>query len=549
MLDYCRAPNEGCKCRCGLRVFSIVKKTPQSILAFIFVFLAWSVEGAQAQDGKELSAEISFWETVRDSDRPEELQAYLDAFPDGRFATLAILRLTALGAQANPRSVEADQQTIAVDPADSTVGRLLEHCLATTAQARRGPFAGVVDPALALSLCDAAGAAASPADQLQIRESRALIHLSAQDYRAMLREATELLADRPGRGRGLSCLAETLIGGTDVERLCASAAAAGDIFGTYAVMLRAAITTPSALPQLLADTLRAQPAGRTRQDLERTIGLLVEDRLLSPNDLPDGVLARLRAMSLEELLTDAAGNGDAVLPVDLRLRAVFLARDGTDQGRRDAVFLLENAAAQGDRKAMMALGQSALEDVSTIAEVPDDLRQELIVRGDNGAAWLRRLVAVGPHQGAYYAVFAHLYGVGTERDVARASQHIGLIRGPEILEMRDTAEDVLSQAAADPNARANIRYLQLALARLGYDPGPSDGVLGEKTETAFTEFATDRRITDQPFNVENAVNIVSEWEKRRAARTDNQELDGELSGFLSNSADPLSFGWNAPYAF
>ncbi len=528
-----------------MRVFGLMNRFSKIILACAFLCFAWSVEGANAQSDQELSAEISFWESVRDSDRPEELQAYLDAFPGGRFAPLAVLRLKALGNE----PLLAQPQPIAPVQPDETAARLLQNCLATTETAGRGPFATVVDPSLALTICDAASAAASPADQLQIHESKALIHLSAQDYQATLREATELLADRPGRGQGLSCLAETIIGGTNVDGLCAGAVAAGDIFGTYTVMLRAAIIEPSTLPQLMADALRAQPDGPARQDLERAIGSLVEDRWLNLDDLPDGVLARLQAMSLEELLTDAAGNGDAVLPIDLRLKAVFLARDGDEQGRSDAVFLLENAAALGDRKAMMALGQSALEDIGTIAEVPDDLRQALIDRGDNGAAWLQRLVAVGPHQGAYYAVFANFYGVGTERNVARASEHIGLIRGPEILEMRNTAEEVFSQAAADPNAQANIRDLQLALARLGYDPGPSDGVLGEKTETAFTEFATDRRITDQPFNVENAVDIVSEWEKRRAARTDNKELDGDLSGFLSNSTDPLTFGWNAPYAF
>ena len=40
--------------------------------------------------------DLAFWESVKDSDRPEELQAYLDQHPDGHFAGLARARLPAL---------------------------------------------------------------------------------------------------------------------------------------------------------------------------------------------------------------------------------------------------------------------------------------------------------------------------------------------------------------------------------------------------------------------------------------------------------------------
>ncbi|HUQ26827.1 MAG TPA: hypothetical protein VM140_14270 [Burkholderiales bacterium] len=46
------------------------------------------------------SAEVSFWESVRNSKNPEELQAYLDLYPNGSFAALARSRLAALGAPA-----------------------------------------------------------------------------------------------------------------------------------------------------------------------------------------------------------------------------------------------------------------------------------------------------------------------------------------------------------------------------------------------------------------------------------------------------------------
>lgn len=40
--------------------------------------------------------DLAFWESVKDSDRPEELQAYLDQHPNGHFAGLARARLPSL---------------------------------------------------------------------------------------------------------------------------------------------------------------------------------------------------------------------------------------------------------------------------------------------------------------------------------------------------------------------------------------------------------------------------------------------------------------------
>ena len=43
------------------------------------------------------NVEVTFWNSVRDSDDPEMLQAYLDQFPDGVFAPLAKIKLKRLG--------------------------------------------------------------------------------------------------------------------------------------------------------------------------------------------------------------------------------------------------------------------------------------------------------------------------------------------------------------------------------------------------------------------------------------------------------------------
>jgi hypothetical protein len=42
------------------------------------------------------SAEVTFWESVRDSKDAAEIEAYLKAYPDGQFAPLARIRLDKL---------------------------------------------------------------------------------------------------------------------------------------------------------------------------------------------------------------------------------------------------------------------------------------------------------------------------------------------------------------------------------------------------------------------------------------------------------------------
>jgi len=52
--------------------------------------------------GADSLAEVSFWESVRASTNPTEVQAYLDQYPNGRFAVLARSRLAALGVAPKP---------------------------------------------------------------------------------------------------------------------------------------------------------------------------------------------------------------------------------------------------------------------------------------------------------------------------------------------------------------------------------------------------------------------------------------------------------------
>jgi len=50
------------------------------------------------RDPKDRDVELSFWESVRESDNPASLQAYLEKYPEGEFKSLAAIRLDELGA-------------------------------------------------------------------------------------------------------------------------------------------------------------------------------------------------------------------------------------------------------------------------------------------------------------------------------------------------------------------------------------------------------------------------------------------------------------------
>ena len=56
-----------------------------------------SAEGGM-RDPRDREVELAFWESVRQSDNPASLQAYLDKYPDGDFRALAEIRLDELNA-------------------------------------------------------------------------------------------------------------------------------------------------------------------------------------------------------------------------------------------------------------------------------------------------------------------------------------------------------------------------------------------------------------------------------------------------------------------
>src|SRR5260370_22232297 len=57
--------------------------------------------------------ELEFWRSIKDSNKPEELNAYLSSYPNGQFKPLALSRLAALE---NGPSTTTPNPTTRVDP-------------------------------------------------------------------------------------------------------------------------------------------------------------------------------------------------------------------------------------------------------------------------------------------------------------------------------------------------------------------------------------------------------------------------------------------------
>lgn len=69
---------------------------------------------AQAEPQRDLSPdafELSFWESIRNSDNPADYRAYLEAYPQGRFAPLARIRARAEQVPAAPPQAPASRPT------------------------------------------------------------------------------------------------------------------------------------------------------------------------------------------------------------------------------------------------------------------------------------------------------------------------------------------------------------------------------------------------------------------------------------------------------
>jgi uncharacterized caspase-like protein len=74
---------------------------------------------ASTVTGSSSEVEVEFWRSVKDSNKPEELNAYLSSYPNGQFKSLALARIAALE-NGGTKDKDATRNLTAVDPATFT---------------------------------------------------------------------------------------------------------------------------------------------------------------------------------------------------------------------------------------------------------------------------------------------------------------------------------------------------------------------------------------------------------------------------------------------
>src|SRR5207253_638784 len=93
-----------------------LNQSPTTQIANAAPTAAGSVPAA-ATAGSSEGVELEYWRSVKESNKPEELNAYLSAYPNGQFKALALARLAAIksGPSTTTRNLNAG-----VDPATFT---------------------------------------------------------------------------------------------------------------------------------------------------------------------------------------------------------------------------------------------------------------------------------------------------------------------------------------------------------------------------------------------------------------------------------------------
>jgi TPR repeat protein len=185
-------------------------------LAAILMLTALDAAPAFAQAD---ATELSFWESVRDSDQPQELEAYLKAYPDGMFAPLARIRIEKLKgsdasepaqpepARSSPSEKEAGatEEASELEPAASSppvheCDRLAAHPL-YTAEGISGIDFDDIPSDEAIRACRAAVVASPETERFQFQLARAL--LSGKVYEES-RRRFRVLAEKGHVGAALN---------------------------------------------------------------------------------------------------------------------------------------------------------------------------------------------------------------------------------------------------------------------------------------------------------------------------------------------------------
>jgi hypothetical protein len=104
--------------------------------------------------------------------------------------------------------------------------------------------------------------------------------------------------------------------------------------------------------------------------------------------------------------------------------------------------------------------------------------------------------AIGAAGGAVIGALTGSWAIGAVVGAA-SGVAAGALTTPDQVDLGKPVWKRDAQAAAAParTDAATVRNIQSGLQRLGYDPGPADGVAGPKTRTAIAQYQRDSGVT------------------------------------------------------
>jgi len=451
--------------------------------------------------------ERSFWESVRNSNDPDELEVYLDIYPQGHFAPLARIRLKKLKArQAQP--------PVPPTEADSVPGTVTEPADMPT-PTLAAPDAGWIgiqfedasqEIALQNGLDQPAGglvvdvSSYGPASKAGIRAGDIIVAVDGEAALNHQELGTLLAKIWPGRTvkavilRGGARLdLDLTVGGLVADNLEQADA------GNAEAMHRLGLAYESGRGTV-RDPAKAAQWYRKAADLGNANAQFALGALHASGS---GVSKSDEAAA--SWYRRAADQDHASAQVHLARRYQF--GQGVSQDYRQARRWFQAAADQGDPVGYLGL--------ATLYE------QGLGVKQDDAlaATFYQEAAALGsvPAQNNLARFYWQGRGVAHDRQEAARLWRSAALRGGK------SAHQNLRKLGIDLFDAAEIQVL---LTTLGYDPGPIDGKPGRKTRAALEQFQSDRGLAVHAaltMDVTAAL-LIAEQDMRRRVLADRFSL-------------------------
>lgn len=447
------------------------------------------------QSVHDTGAEVAFWDTVKNAADPRELEAYLEAFPNGVFAALARIRLTRLKAASQSNPVPTTKKSVgraievAIPPKPTALQTLGHIGVDWQDSYQKGVFAGVTAVRV-FEFGTAAMAGLMPADIITGIDRRPVT--SSEQISSYIRgrapgKSVELEVDRNGARTGIDVEIADWLERVWIAAHRGNAHAARQLGNAYAV-----------------NDLIAQDFAASRNWLERAgqsgnaaayldLGMQYQDGKGLDKDGKKAfffVLKSARAGSPEGQLAAAR---------------MYANGRGVEKDREAALQWYHQAADNGNAAAMRSLG--LLYDIG--GSVEKDIVQ--------AAHWYEKAANAGDldataNLGQIYqngeagrkkdlAEALRLYRIAADRGNANGLYYLGRLYewGDGVLQDREEAIRLYRLAAADSFiARISLKAMDLPLFdakeiqnllnKLGFDAGPVDGAIGAKSREAIADF-------------------------------------------------------------